>query len=487
MRERIIKNILPLNSTISDVLRTLDLSPLGIVFFVDNQEKLKGIMTDGDVRRAVLRDVALKSSVQNFMVSDFVYGTTRNSRQENVRLLTDVIRHLPILNEEGRLVDFLSVVDFIRVPVMEPSLMGKELDYVTDCIESNWISSQGKYVLKFQEAFASYHNIEYALTTSNGTAALHLAMKALGIGPGDEVILPDLTFGACANSVIHCGAHPVFVDVDPRYWNIDPNLLEGAVNSRTKAVMPVHLYGHPCDMAPILEIGRKHDLFVIEDCAEALGARYSGSMVGTMGDVGCFSFFSNKIITTGEGGMVITRNRALKEKMELFRDHGMRKERRYWHEVAGFNFRMTNLQAAVGLAQIEIIDKLLEKRGQVAAQYSERLKDIPGVSWPGEMDWAQSVCWLYSILVDEKIAGISREKLMMELKREGIETRPLFYPLHIQPPFYDHSRRFPVSVMLSSKGLSLPSGHKISDREIELVCSVIRKAININKNWMEIE
>jgi len=480
MKKRIGNNLLPLNALIKDVLNTLEQNPPGIVFFIDREKRLKGIMTDGDVRRALLSGTDLNSSAKKFMIKNFVFGKIDQSKHENLKLLTDVIRHLPILDDDGKIVDFLSIVDFIRLPVMEPQLIGNELEYVTDCIKTNWISSQGSYVRRFEDSFAAYHGVDYALTTSNGTTALQLAMKALGIGLGDEVVVPDLTFGACANAVIHCGAQPVFVDVNPDYWNMDPSLLESVITPCTKAIMAVHLYGHPCDMDPILEIAGKYDLYVIEDCAEALGAKYRGKQAGVMGDAGCFSFFSNKIITTGEGGMVITRDAVLKEKMEILRDHGMRKEKRYWHEVAGFNFRMTNLQAAVGLAQIEVIDILLSKRRQLADLYSEKLNGISGISLPREMSWAQSVCWLFSIVVDKALTGISGKKLMMELQREGIDTRPLFYPLHKQPPFLDDSREFPVAESLSSGGLSLPSGYNISQSQIEKTSFIIRKAIRDN-------
>lgn len=361
---------------------------------------------------------------------------------------------------------------------MEPSLTGNELEYVIDCIKTNWISSQGSYVQKFEQSFARYHNIEYALTTSSGTTALHLALTALGVGPDDEVIVPDLTFAATANAVVHCGAKPIFVDVDPVYWNMDPNLLEEAITCRTKAIIPVHLYGHPCDMGPILQAARKHHLYVIEDCAESLGARYNDTPTGAIGDIGCFSFFSNKIITTGEGGMVITRDAELKDRMEVLRSHGMRKERRYWHEVVGFNYRMTNLQAAIGLAQMEQIEAFCEKRKQIASVYSKELSNVPGIVLPPEMPWANNIYWLYSILIDQQVSPISRNELMMELQKEGIETRPFFYPLHIQPPFRGGSKTFPVTEYLSARGLSLPSSNCISHDDIKRVCRNIEKIIS---------
>ncbi|MHB9073502.1 MAG: DegT/DnrJ/EryC1/StrS family aminotransferase [Desulfobaccales bacterium] len=383
-----------------------------------------------------------------------------------------------MLDEEGRLGDFVSFTEFCWLPVMEPTLFGNEMAYVQDCIKTNWISSQGRYVGKFEDAFAAYHGIDYALTTANGTTALHLALTALGVKAGDEVIVPDLTFAASANVVVHCGATPVFVDIDPSCWNIDPTKIEAAITPRTKAIMPVHLYGHPCDMDPILEIAQQHDLYVVEDCAEALGARYKGRLVGILGDVGCFSFFSNKVITTGEGGMVITRNPELKEKMLILRDHGMSRERRYWHEVVGFNYRMTNLQAAIGLAQLEQIELFLKKRKDLAQAYSASLKDLPGITLPPAMPWAETVCWMYSVLINAEEAGISRDNLMLALKREGIETRPFFYPLHLMPPFFSNGQDHPVSRAVSSRGISLPSSYKLSLAETERVAGNIKKILD---------
>jgi len=485
MKKSIENNILSIDSSLSEAMQALDKSPIGIVFFVDNSGRLKGILTDGDIRRAILKGADLKECVQNYMITDFVYGSAKAAREENLRLINDEIRHLPILDDDGRIVDFLSITDFIYFPVMEPSLTGNELAYVVECIKTNWISSQGSYVRRFERAFAEYLGIDYALTTSSGTTALHLALTALGIGPGDEVIVPDLTFAASASVVRHCGATPVLIDVHPDYWNLDPGLIEKAITPKTKAIMPVHLYGHPCDMGHILDVARKYRLYVVEDCAEALGAKYKSKYVGTFGDVGCFSFFSNKIITTGEGGMVVTQDKALNEKMMLYRDHGMRKNKRYWHEVAGFNYRMTNIQAAIGLAQMEQIESFLQKKFEIAENYASGLKTLPGISLPPEMDWARNVFWLYSVLIDESVTGISRDKLMLELQKEGIETRPFFYPLHQQPPFKQKSGNFAVSKSLSARGVSLPSSPRITADEIVRITGVIKKIIMRNLKCLQ--
>lgn len=474
-------NILPSDALLRDVLVTLNKGVFGVVFIADKDDHIQALFTDGDVRRALLDGAVLETPVHDYIKRDFVFGTVKKGRDENIKLLSEKVRHLPILDDNGKLVDFLSWAEMWRLPIMEPRLGGNELKYVSDCITSNWISSQGSYVKAFEKEFSAFLAIDHSLTTTSGTTALHLALTALGVGPGDEVIVPNLTFAASANVVIHAGATPVFVDVSLEHWTIDPALIESAITSKTKAIMPVHLYGHPCDMDPIMEIGRKYNLYVVEDCAEALGALYKGQPIGTLGDVGCFSFFSNKVITTGEGGMVVTKNRNLYEKMVVLRDHGMSKTKRYWHEVAGFNYRMTNLQAAVGLAQLEQIDSFLDKRREIAEHYGAHLKGVAGLNLPPEKSWAKNIYWLYSILIDETEVGISRDELIKGLECEGIETRPFFCPLHNQPPYPSDSGDFPVTDKLAAEGISLPSSNTLSPDEISRVCENIKKLIKHHK------
>jgi len=324
----------------------------------------------------------------------------------------------------------------------------KELEYVSECILTGWVSSAGKFVRQFEEMFASFCGAKYAIATSNGTTALHLAILALDIGPGDEVIVPTLTFIASANSVRYTGATPIFVDSDPYTWNIDPELVEAAITPSTKAIMPVHLYGHPADMDPILEIARRYELAVIEDAAEAHGALYKGIRVGSLGDIGCFSFYGNKIVTTGEGGMVVTNHAELAKKMRVLRDHGMTPEQRYYHHVLGYNYRLTNIQAAIGVAQMEKVETILESKARIARTYDEALADIPGISLPPQAEWAVNVYWLYSILVDEKTYGMSRDQLIALLTENGFETRPFFPPVHMQP-IYASPIQLPVAERLS--------------------------------------
>ncbi len=360
--------------------------------------------------------------------------------------------------------------DFI--PVYEPILGGNEKKYVLDCIETNWISSLGKYVGEFEKRFSSYCGSKYGVSVSNGTVALQLALAALGIGKGDEVIVPDLTFVATANAVVYTGAKPVLVDSDIETWNIDPSKIEEKINKRTKAIIPVHLYGHPCNMDPIMDIAKDHGLSVIEDAAEAHGAEYKGKKVGSFGRIACFSFYGNKVITTGEGGMCITDDEGLAKEISLLKDHGMSAEKRYWHPKIGFNFRMTNIQAAIGLAQLEQIEKFIEIKVKNARLYNSLLKDVEGIMLPPEMPWAKSVYWMYSVLVQDSYG--KRDELMARLKEKKIDSRPFFYPLH-QLPMYKSEKPFPVSDELSARGINLPSSASLSKDDVERICEVIAK------------
>lgn len=362
------------------------------------------------------------------------------------------------------------------IPVYRPELKGKELRYITNCIKSGWISSIGSYVIGFEKGFARYCNTRYAVSTCNGTVSLHLALVALGVGKGDEVIVPSLTFVATANSVVYTGAKPVFVDIDLETWCIDPEKIEEKITKNTKAIIPVHLYGHPCDMGSILNIAKRYNLRVIEDCAEAHGALYNGKRVGGFGDVGCFSFYGNKIITTGEGGMATTNNKGIYERLLYLKDHAMSKKKRYYHPDIGFNYRLTNMQAAVGLAQLEKIEKFIDKKRMIASWYNKRLSHISGIKTPPEKPWAKNVYWMYSVLID-KNSGISRDEFMKRLLKRGIDTRPFFYPIHKLPP-YRKNLSLPNTEKVSGQGVNLPSFPALKEKEVDFICNNIKAILN---------
>lgn len=368
-----------------------------------------------------------------------------------------------------------------RIPIAQPDLSGNEEKYLLECIRTGWISSKGKFVQEFEEKFASYIGVKHAIAVSSGTAALHLALAALDVGPGDEVIVPTFTMIACANVVRYLGAKPILVDSEPNTWNIDPNKIEEKITRKTKAIMVVHIYGHPADMDPIIKIARRYDLYVIEDAAEAHGAEYKGKKVGGIGDVGCFSFYANKIITTGEGGMIVTNDDDIAEKVRRLRDQGYNVKLRKWlvHDIIGYNYRMTNLQAAIGLAQLERIEEFVKRHRENAYYYNQLLKRVRGITLPPEAPWAKNVYWMYTILVNEEITGISRDELMRKMEEYKVDTRATFLPIHLQPPYkemYKHER-YPVAEMLGKRGINLPSGNTLTKEDIEYVVTVLKELV----------
>jgi perosamine synthetase len=364
------------------------------------------------------------------------------------------------------------------IPVCEPLLNGKEEQYVLDCLKTNWISSLGKYISEFEKKFAQYCGAKYGVGTTNGTTALHLALVSLGIGQGDEVIVPTFTMIAPVFAIIYTGAKPVLVDCESETWNIDVTQIERKVTQDTRAVMPVHIYGHPCDMDSILEIARKHRLYVIEDAAEAHGAEYKKKKVGGIADVGCFSFYANKIITTGEGGMIVTNKEEVEEKARRLKDQAYSPQKRFLHTELGFNYRMTNIQAALGLAQLERIEELVERRRRNARLYNELLKGVEGIRLPSQKSWAKNVYWMYCILIEDEF-GMSRDELQVKLKQEGIDSRAFFIPMHQQPAFKNSGlfggESHTVSEEISRKGMYLPSGSGLKEEEIAQVCATLKK------------
>jgi perosamine synthetase len=358
-----------------------------------------------------------------------------------------------------------------KIPVAEPALVGNERKYVLECIDSSWISSNGEFIKRFEDAFAEYVGVKHALTCSNGTTALHLALLALGVGPGDEVIVPTLTYVASANAVTYCGAKPVFVDSEATTWNMDPAQVERRITAKTKAVMLVHLYGHPVDAKPIIELCRKRGIAVLEDAAEALGATYCEQNIGTLTSCATFSFYGNKVITTGEGGMITTDDDALAQRMRLLKGQGMDPHRRYWFPVTGYNYRMTNVAAAIGLAQLERIDWHVARRRENAIAYAAQLGQVPWCRLQREQPWARSSHWMSSVVLEGELAG-KRDALMSQLAEDGIETRPLFYPMH-RLPMYEWAARewqFPVAEQLAKAGINLPSSATLTQENIAFIC-----------------
>jgi len=363
-----------------------------------------------------------------------------------------------------------------KISVASPLIGETEKRYVADCLDSSWISSIGRYISRFEEGFATFCDVKHAIATNNGTTALHLALVALGVSPGDEVIVPTLTYIATANAVRYCGATPVLVDCEEQTLNIDVRAIESKITTRTRAIIPVHLYGHPVDMDPILELAREHNLYVVEDAAEAHGAKYKGRGVGSIGTCATFSFYGNKIVTTGEGGMVTTNDDELAAKLRLYRGQGVDPNRRYWHPVIGYNYRMTNIAAAIGCAQLERIDEALAHRRRLASWYSSGLSQIPRLILPAQKDYAKHVYWMYTVLLP-KCSAETRDLVREILESQGVETRPVFYPMHVLPPYEEDWTRYPKATKYAARGMSLPTHELLSEEDVAYVCEQLESAI----------
>jgi len=472
--KKLIKIIsLPDTSNIREAMHVIDQGARGLALLIDPKTKcFVGLITDGDIRRALLNGYGLNSSISSLQKSEPKTAHINTASKEIRSMFSDKIKAIPLLNDDNQIIDIAFFDKQVRIPIANPTFLGNELTYVTECILSGWVSSAGEFVTNFEKMFAKFCGTKYAIATSNGTTALHLALLAYNIGIGDEVIVPTLSFIATANAVTYTGAKPVFVDSELETWNINPNLIEQAITEKTKAIIPVHLYGHPANLDPILKIAKRHGLAVIEDAAEAHGALYKGRRVGSIGNIGTFSFYGNKMITTGEGGMVVTNQESIAKKVRILHDHGMNPKKRYWHNILGYNYRMTNIQAALGVAQMERINNLLIKKKKIASNYIEKLKDIPGIKLPPKATYADNVYWLFSVLINPQIFGMTRDKLMVKLREKNIETRPLFPPIHLQP-IYNTKQSFPIAEYLSKNGLSLPSAVTLSNKDILRIVDII--------------
>lgn len=339
-----------------------------------------------------------------------------------------------------------------------------------ECLDKNWVT-MGEKTRVFEDEFARYCGVEYGLMTNNGTSALHIVLEAHGIKANDEVIVPTLTFLSTAAAASYCGAKPVFADVERDTYCIDPGSIEENITKKTRAIIPVHLYGHPADMQAVMEIAQDHDLLVVEDAAEAHGAQIKGKKVGGFGDAAIFSFYGNKIITTGEGGMVVTNDEKLYEKMKILRNQGMDPKRKYWHPYLGFNYRPTDMQAALGIAQLRKIEKIIEGKRRIAKLYNEKFKKIEGVEPHKERKGYKNVYWMYSPILH---LNISMEDMIKKLRENGVDTRPFFPCMHWQP-VYKEEKSLPVAEELSSNGINLPSAPSMTKEDVEYVVEAVLK------------
>lgn len=366
------------------------------------------------------------------------------------------------------------------IPVAAPDLSGREEAYLLDAFRSTRISSSGPYLERFEALFADLCGTRSALAVVNGTAALHLALLGLDAGPGDEVLVPSLSYIATANAVRYVGAEPVFVDIDPATWCLDPDLVRDAVTPRTRGIIAVHLYGHPADMDALNAVAAEHGLWVVEDAAEAHGARYRGRPTGGLADIATFSFYGNKLITCGEGGAVALNDPARLARLRMLRGQGMDPDRRYYFPIIGHNFRMTNLSAALLCAQLERFGEIAARRRRIFEGYRRRLEGVPGIGFQPVAEWAEPAPWLFCITVDPDRFGIDRDELMAVLADRDIETRPFFIPIHTLPPYRDRAAdrgcELPVTDRVAAAGMNLPTYHGLTAGDLDRICGIIIRA-----------
>lgn len=367
------------------------------------------------------------------------------------------------------------------IPVNEPLIGGNAAKYVAECVESGWVSSEGRFIGEFEGAWASFCGGKEGVAVNSGTAALEIAVAALELEPGSEVILPSYTIICCATAVIAAGCTPVLVDCDSNTWCMDVNAVADKITPHTRAIMPVHIFGHPVDMDPLMALADKHGLAVVEDAAESHGAEYKGKRVGAIGDLGCFSFYANKIITTGEGGMVVARDGTHTERLRYLRNMCFRSDRRFRHTELGRNFRITNLQAAIGLSQVEAVESHIEKKRWMGSTYGEQLEEEPHLALPVERDWAKNVYWMYGVVLDDEVP-FEAEEFASRLAAKGIATRPFFVGMHEQPVLRERglfeSESYPVTERIARRGLYLPSGLTLTEEQIGQVCEAVKTVLS---------
>jgi perosamine synthetase len=457
-------------SVLSVIEKCLD-NGLGTCLIVEDDQRLIGRISLDDIRQALVDGTAIIDPTVGWHLASIGAMAPINHLRND---LTQEGVLQPVVDPTGHLTGVVIDRSLQSVQVAMPTLTRHEFRSMLDAFISSWISSRGPYVQKFEKDFSGFVGVRHGIAVSNGTVALHLALVALGIGPGDEVIVPDLTFAATINAVLYCGATPVIVDVDPRTWCMTLATIRHACTERTKAIIPVHLYGRPAEMGPISKFARSSGIAVVEDCAEAHGARYAGRMVGQFGDVSCFSFYANKIVTTGEGGMCLTGSDDLAKSLRELRDHGMSPDRSYWHERVGYNYRITNLQAAIGQSQLWRISEVLRRNARIAELYRQALDGIPGVRFPPPMgEQYEPVVWLACV----QVPADQRLSVMRAAHAAKIETRPFFHPLSTLPPYDRYARTCPNSLELSATGINLPTSRAVDEQVIERVARVFHDVL----------
>ena len=462
------------NESVDKAFKKLNKNLIGTLIVVDESMKLVGIITDGDIRRALLKHNNTELKCSEIANKDCKY-VDQFTDKKKIRSLAQAYRVIPIVDETNKLIDFYSFKVSSRIPVSSPEIRGNEIKYVIDCFETNWISSQGSYVTKFENEFSEYVGKPFCLSVCNGTVALELALKSLDIGKGDEVIIPTFTFGATANAVLNCGADIVFIDVCKDTWLADVDLVRKAISPKTKAIIVVDIYGNPYDIKSLREKCDVQNIKIISDSAEAVGARVDNQHTGHDADIATFSFFANKLITTGEGGMVAFNDEEIFIKAKSIRDHGMDPNRRYFHIYQGSNSRMTNIQAAIGLAQLEQINLFLKLRNNIYKKYNDALEYLSCTSFQFIGDTSIQSPWLYAIQIEDR----DIDKIVSKLEQKKIDSRRFFQPLDSMPPFKKYKNFLNGNAQeIFSKGLCLPTFTSMTDNEIDYVATELVKILN---------
>lgn len=475
LNKKVSKFTIKLPCSFSNLLKKIDNTGLGIIFVITKKNKIYGSISDGDLRRGLLKN--------NLSVIDYdsrliqkkpIIAKIDDDKKKILNLLDPTlnkikIKCIPLINSKKEIVDISTVYDLGRIPVLSPQISIKERSNVLDCINSGWISSVGSYVEKFEKNFSNYLGGGYSLTVSNGTTAIELALRALDVGQGDEVLLPNFTFAATINAVINSKATPKLIDIDRETWTIDVNQIQKQITNKTKAIIPVHIYGQSARSDEIRKIAKKNKLLIIEDCAEALGGTYKKRLIGREGDASTFSFYPNKLITTGEGGMVVFKDKKIFNKAKKLRNQGRSTTKVFWHDFAGFNFRMTNIQAAIGVAQLERIKDFLKSRKNVFKIYDNLFGKHEDIDLLPKNNWSQNSLWLYTILINT-LNEFKRDLLIKRLAKLGIETRPGFYPLNTMDAYKKFGKgKYQNSEKISYTSISLPSSASLIKSDISYI------------------
>lgn len=469
------KLVITKNATLKDALINIKKNGEGVCFICEDK-KLIGILTQGDIRNLILKKVSLENKLSRYINKKYYSLSASIDSSEAYKHLKSGRRIIPLLNKKRELVDYISFNKLKNIPLVKPDLDGNELTYLTKCIQSTYISSIGDFINLFEKKFKNYYKSNNALSVSSCTAGLQLVLQSLNLKNNDEVIVPNVTFISPVNAIIHAGAKPVLCDINPKNLTIDCSDLKKKITRKTKAIICVHTYGHPCNMTKILSLIRGKKIYLIEDCAEAIGTKFKNKNIGTFGDFSVFSFYGNKTITTGEGGMILFKKEKDFQKCKILRNHGMSIKKRYWHDYVGFNFRMTNLQAAVGVAQFEKIKIFIKNKIEIAKEYHRNLKNFNKIELPFQEKWATHSYWLYNILI-KNIKKNKRDIIIERLNDLGIEARPSFYPASDMKIYKKYSNNNQNYSKISYSGISLPSFMGLKSFQIKIICNELKKLI----------